>query len=115
MAETLISERGISITLNVDESIRLLAFLMHAKFGDGPKSDIYLNPTINDLIAGLIEAGRSERIDSVWFNDRDFSLSRDEIGEFPTLNEIMSNIMRRFEGDELADMMNRAFFPYRLR
>ena len=103
------------IVIQVDEGelAILLATLMHAKFGDCPKFEIYANEFVNQLISKISAAGRDLGNESLWLSE---SESLDvESGTFihPVFEQIKKEVEEISTPNSYKEILRRAVYPYR--
>ena len=103
----------ITIEIGEEEASRLLFFLIHAKFSESPKAEIFLNSEINEIIRKIIQCGRNlgykdERFDLIPYDIDSSGFQPPEIFE-----EIKKRIQLEFPESEWKRLIAEAVYPFK--
>jgi len=105
------------VELDVVEASHLITFLIGSKFPDRARSEFFMHPTLNGLLAGLMANGRELGGEFNWFagDTSDFELSFSGGLRPPEcMRQIRAYVEETFAPDEQATRLEDAFFPFKL-
>ena len=97
------------ISMDSQDVYALISFLLHAKFGNGPRDIIFTHDLINDIIRVLIESCDSSSYDHYKL---DAAIDSDWGHISPEFATIKKFIDETFEGEKKVEMISKSLFPY---
>ena len=108
------SSDQVTLRLSASEASILVSFLVHSKFSDCPRPEIFLHRLLNDLVAGLISEGCKFDDDLNWFRGESLELDFSEDGLQPSAEmlEIKSYVEKNFSPQEREEALRSALYPW---